>query len=81
MPTYSKNYQTVIAGRVRENEVGFEKDNSVATPARVFSQHPKVAIKNGTLSQDFIGHDEEMGKKRSAVSKAWITAGDQAKYQ
>lgn len=33
---YSKAYQTVEAGRVREDEqIGFFGDNKVATPARV----------------------------------------------
>jgi hypothetical protein len=35
---YSKAYQDVVAGRVRETEaIGFFRDNKVATPARVTS--------------------------------------------
>jgi hypothetical protein len=35
---YSKAYQEVIAGRVRETEqIGFFRENKVATPARVTS--------------------------------------------
>lgn len=36
--TYSKAYQTVVAGVIREDEsLAFFKDNEIATPARVTS--------------------------------------------
>lgn len=56
MGTYSKSYQTVEAGRVRENESGWEKGNKVATPARVSSIVSMGGQSQPTNKKDFLEH-------------------------
>ena len=59
---YSKAYQTVVAGRVREDEMPFFKDNKVATPARVFTLAPTGGKKQPTLEYSYL-EDTGVGKK------------------
>lgn len=55
--SYSKAYQTVEAGRVREDEaIGFYGDNKVALPTRVTSFTPVGAKKQPTLEKDYLHH-------------------------
>lgn len=59
---YSKSYQTVTAGRVREDEaIGFFGQNEVATPARVTSFNNVGGKKQPTLDTDHLQH-EGVGK-------------------
>ena len=54
MAVYSKAYQTVTAGRVREDEaIAFFGQNKVAGPARVFSINNLSAAK-AALVVDFL---------------------------
>jgi len=54
---YSKAYQTVEAGRVREDEaIGFFGENKVALPARVTSFTPTGAKKQPTLEKNNLNH-------------------------
>lgn len=66
---YSKQYQTKTAGRVREDEDGFNKKNLVATPARVFGLSMASGKKQPTVDIERM-NDDEMGKRRSTVSHA-----------
>jgi len=55
--SYSKAYQTVVAGRVREDEaIGFYGENKVALPARVTSFTPVGANKQPTLAKNNLNH-------------------------
>lgn len=63
---YSRSYQQVTAGRVREDEDSFNKNNYVATPARVFSANSVGGKKQPTVDVEHM-HDEEMGKRRTVV--------------
>lgn len=59
---YSKAYQTVVAGRTREDEaIGFFKKNRVATPAGSFEITAKGGKTQPTVDEDFLG-DEDVGK-------------------
>lgn len=59
---YSTAYQTVVAGRTREDEaIGFFKDNKVATPARVTSFNNVGGKKQPTVETDHLQH-EGVGK-------------------
>jgi len=59
---YSKAYQTVTAGRVREDEaIAFFGDNKVATPARVTSFSPQGGSPTPHLEIDPLNH-EGVGK-------------------
>jgi hypothetical protein len=54
---YSKAYQTVVAGRVREDEaIGFFKNNSIATPARVSTITNRSARKQPVIDTDHLRH-------------------------
>jgi len=54
---YSKAYQTVTAGRVREDEaIGFFGNNSIVTPARVSTITNRSAIKQPVVSTDHLQH-------------------------
>lgn len=63
---YSKAYQTVTDGRVREDEaVPFFKKNEVATPARITSFNSVGGQKQPTIVEDlaneFVGKDVDLG--------------------
>jgi hypothetical protein len=58
---YSRAYQVVIAGRTREDELGFFKLNQVASPARVFSMFPLGGKKQPTVDSQYL-EDNAVGK-------------------
>jgi len=58
---YSRRYQQVIAGRVREDELAFFKNNAVALPPNVFTTYPAAARKQPTIDKDYLG-TENVGK-------------------
>lgn len=66
---YSKGYQTVIAGRVREDEDDFNKHNKNTSPARIFSMNIITGKKQPTVDIERM-NDDEMGKRRSTNSHA-----------
>ena len=54
---YSKAYQEVTAGRVREDEaIAFFGDNKVATPARVTSFNTVQSRKQPVIDTDHLQH-------------------------
>lgn len=54
---YSKAYQEVIAGRVREDEqIGFFGDNEIALPPRVTSFRNIGGKKQPTVETDHLQH-------------------------
>jgi hypothetical protein len=56
---YSKAYQEIIAGRVREDEqIGFFGHNEVALPPRVTSFTNMISNKEPVITQDFLASDE-----------------------
>ena len=60
--SYSKAYQTVTAGRVREDEaIGFFGNNAVAGPARVTVTTNTSARKQPVVDVDHLAH-EGVGK-------------------
>ena len=60
---YSKAYQTVTAGRVRETEaIGFFRDNKVALPPRVTNFVAMGGKKFPVGEYDYLGH-EGIGKR------------------
>jgi len=60
--TYSKAYQEVIAGRVREDEqIAFFGDNKVATPVKTTNFQNQGGKKQPTLETDHLQH-EGVGK-------------------
>lgn len=62
---YSKAYQTVIAGRVREDEVDFYGKNKVATPAGVYTTKSRGGVtKSPTFKKEYL-KTEFVGKERS----------------
>jgi len=59
---YSKAYQTVTAGRVREDEaIGFFGDNKVATPVKTTNFQNQGGKKQPTVETDHLQH-EGVGK-------------------
>jgi hypothetical protein len=59
---YSKAYQTVVAGRVREDEaIAFFGDNKVAVAGRTFANPVIGGKKQPTVDTDYM-HDTGMGK-------------------
>jgi hypothetical protein len=62
---YSKAYQTVTAGRVREDEaIGFFGQNEIATPARVTSFKSVGGQTQPTIVEDpneFVGKSVNLG--------------------
>jgi hypothetical protein len=73
MAAYSKAYQTVTAGRVREDEaIAFFGKNKVATPARVTNFNNLSAQKQPTLAKDHLAHE--------GIGKAGTTADNAAAY-
>ena len=55
---YSTAYQTVTAGRVREDEaIGFFKDNKIATPARVTNFETAGSAKQPVIKTDYLNHE------------------------
>lgn len=70
---YSKAYQTVEAGRVRENEsIGFFKDNKIATPARVTNFTSVGGKTQPTVETDHLQH--------TGVGKAGTVSDNKAAY-
>lgn len=70
---YSKAYQTVTAGRVREDEaIGFFKDNEVATPARVTSFNNIGGKTQPTVDTDHLAHE--------GVGKTGTTSDNKSAY-
>lgn len=70
---YSKAYQTVIAGRVREDETDFYGKNKVATPAGTFIT--ARASGNGPIPQIVKNEDmktEYAGKIRPATGNTVV---------
>jgi len=71
---YSKAYQTVTAGRVREDEaISFYGDNKVASPARVFASNVVGGKTQPTIDTDYL-NDPGMGKgtsERDPVKSAY----------
>ena len=58
----SKAYQTVIAGRVREDEgIPFFGQNKIAVPGRITSFQSTGGKKQPTIQKDFL-HTEFAGK-------------------
>ncbi len=79
MATYSKAYQTVTAGRVREDEVTFFKDNKSAFPTGTFT----TSRVGGSVQQPVITKEylkmEEAGKIRSTnpyIAEAYIAGSN-----
>ena len=63
---YSKAYQTVIAGRVREDEsITMFRDNEIATPARITSFKTVGGKMQPTIEEDkaneFVGKAVNLG--------------------
>ena len=70
---YSKAYQTVTAGRVREDEaIAFTGKNKVATPARVTSFDAIGGKKQPTVETDHLQH--------VGVGKAGTVSDNKAAY-
>lgn len=65
---YSTAYQTVIAGRTREDELGWFKFNYNAGPARVFALFPVGGKKQPTVDADYL-QDNNVGKPGSLYSR------------
>lgn len=58
MPVDTKAYQTVIAGRVREDEqIAFFGQNKVALPTRVTNFNALGGSKFEALTEDFLASD------------------------
>ena len=65
--TYSRAYQQVLSGRVREDEaIGFYGHNSVALPPKVTTFVNMSASKEPTVTKDFLGTDRA-GKRNNTV--------------
>lgn len=66
---YSKAYQTVTAGRVREDEaITFLGKNKIATPARVTSFNSIGGQKQPTIveeANEFVGKNVDLGDVKS----------------
>lgn len=75
---YSKAYQTVTAGRVREDELGFFKLNQSVSPARTYGSYPVGGKKEPTVFADY-QNDNFIGKP-SAVRKPVLSAYLPNKY-
>ena len=59
---YSKAYQTVTAGRVREDEaIAFYGDNKIATPVKTTNFQNQGGKKQPTLEKEYLQH-EGVGK-------------------
>lgn len=69
---YSKVYQTVVAGRTREDDLGFFKYNKVATPSGARYQAPVGGKSQPTIQQDFMG-TEDVGKNTNRDTAALDT--------
>ena len=70
---YSKAYQTVTAGRVREDEaIGFFGKNEVALPPRVTSFKPIGGKTQPTIETDHLQH--------TGVGKPGTTSDNKAAY-
>jgi len=60
---YSKAYQEVTAGRVREDEaISFYGKNKIATPARITTIVPAGASSQPTVKVDYL-NDPGVGKQ------------------
>jgi hypothetical protein len=74
---YSKAYQEVIAGRVREDEqIAFYGKNKVATPARVTSFNNLGGRKQPTVVKNWITGDPGMGKQAEDRDPDLVTNDD-----
>jgi hypothetical protein len=63
----SNAYQEVIAGRVREDEqIGFFRDNKIATPARVTNFKSVGGAKAPSITKNFL-QTEFVGKQVNTV--------------
>jgi hypothetical protein len=66
---YSKAYQQVTGGRVREDEaIGFFKGNKIATPARVTSFTSMGGEKQPQIVEEgneFVGKNVDLGDVKS----------------
>ena len=78
MATYSKSYQTVEAGRVREDETSFYGLNKVATPARVTTFKNLGGKKQPTLEVDHLQHT---GVGKTGTTSDNISANNENKVQ
>lgn len=59
---YGKQYQEVVAGRVRETErIGFFKDNKIVGTGRTVTLAPTGGKTQPTIDKDFLG-TEWVGK-------------------
>lgn len=71
-----KAYQEKIAGRVREDErIGFFKDNSVATPARVATITSLGGSKQPVIveeANEFVGKNVDFGDEDTRVESTKI---------
>ena len=67
--SYSKSYQTVTAGRVREDEaIAFYGKNKIATPARVTNFTSMGGQKQPTVveeANEFVGKNVALGGNTS----------------
>ena len=68
--TYSKAYQEVVAGRVREDEqIAFYGDNKIATPVRTTNFQNQGGKQQPTLEKDHLQH-EGVGKPGTSADNA-----------
>ena len=64
---YSKAYQEVIAGRVREDEqIGFYGNNEVALPPRVTSFTNTISGKEPIITEDYLA-SSQVGKPDDGI--------------
>jgi hypothetical protein len=71
--SYSKAYQEVTAGRVREDEkIGFFKGNKVATPARVTSFNSVGGKTQPTIETNHLQHP--------GIGKAGTSSSEKGAY-
>ena len=74
--SYSKAYQEVTAGRVRENEaIGFFGDNKVALPPRVTNFVTAGSRKQPVIDTDHLQH-EGVGKTGTVSDNKSAYNGD-----
>lgn len=69
---YSKSYQEIVAGRVREDETSFFGANKVATPARVTTFKNLGGKTQPTIETNYLQH--------TGVGKAGTTSDNKSAY-
>jgi hypothetical protein len=77
--TYSKAYQEVVAGRVREDEqIAFFGKNKVATPARTTNFVAQGGRKQPTIVPNHMTGDTGMGKQVDQRDPDLVTNDDES---